>query len=135
MTDELKPCPWDARCHLEIHVEDDEGNDHGRLGCDYEEDAWSGGPWYALYHDGECGVGYFEFGRYSTVEELVCAWNTRYKRTCKAVDKAGNPYEPSSSKYLLDALCSDCRGYLGGQDTDHVGEFCSECGSEVVDGD
>lgn len=34
----LDSCPFNSLCHLEIHVFDDEENDHGRLGCEYEDE-------------------------------------------------------------------------------------------------
>ena len=36
---ELKPCPFCQQQAVFIGVHDDEGNYHGRIGCDYENDA------------------------------------------------------------------------------------------------
>lgn len=80
---ELKPCPWETEnetCKLEIIVTDDEGNWHGNPGCEYESDPWSGGPWYQIDHKGDCPCGEFSFGRFSSLEELIEAWNTRAER-------------------------------------------------------
>lgn len=48
-------CPFCGEKSLFIGVHDDEGNYHGPLGCEYEQDPWSGLS-YALHHDGwgEC---------------------------------------------------------------------------------
>ena len=48
---ELKPCPFGADHKVWIGVHDDEGNFHGKIGCEYESDAWSGLS-YGLHHDG-----------------------------------------------------------------------------------
>ena len=52
---ELKKCPFCQKQAVFIGVHDDEGNYHGHIGCDYENDAWSG-LCYALHHEGwgEC---------------------------------------------------------------------------------
>lgn len=79
---ELKPCPWQKEnepCKLEIAVLDDEGNYYGEPGCDYEQDPFSGGPWYTLDHSG-CSAGEYSFGKFSSVDELIEAWNTRAER-------------------------------------------------------
>lgn len=125
---ELKSCPWDIRCHLEIHVEDDEGNDHGILGCEYEDNPWSGGPWYVVYHDGECAAGVFSFGRYSSVAELIQAWNTRYERTCR--------YEQPNPQNHPGVWNTECGHHIyWNVDNDDCGtppDFCTKCGAKVI---
>lgn len=51
----LKRCPMCHENKVFVGVHDDEGNYHGRIGCEYESDAWSG-LCYALHHEGwgEC---------------------------------------------------------------------------------
>lgn len=48
---ELRKCPFCNKQAVFIGVCDDEGNYHGRIGCEYENDAWSG-LCYALHHEG-----------------------------------------------------------------------------------
>ncbi len=48
---ELRKCPFCKKKAVFIGVHDDEGNYHGRIGCKYENDAWSG-LCYALHHEG-----------------------------------------------------------------------------------
>ena len=49
--EELKRCPFCGKNSVYIGVCDDEGNFHGRLGCEYEQDPWSGLS-YDLHHEG-----------------------------------------------------------------------------------
>lgn len=53
--DEMKRCPFCQQFKIFIGVHDDEGNYHGRIGCEYEKEPWSGLS-YALHHEGwgEC---------------------------------------------------------------------------------
>ena len=53
--EETYTCPFCGKKSLFIGVHDDEGNYHGPLGCEYENDPWSGLS-YALHHEGwgEC---------------------------------------------------------------------------------
>lgn len=48
---ELRECPFCNKQAVFIGVHDDEGNYKGRIGCEYENDAWSG-LCYALHHEG-----------------------------------------------------------------------------------
>ena len=84
--EELKRCPFCGKNAVYIGVCDDEGNFHGRLGCEYEQDPWSGLS-YDLHHEGwgECilctdGDNQSMGGvLFDTAEEAVEAWNKRYK--------------------------------------------------------
>ena len=49
--DEKMECPICKKKALFVGVHDDEGNYHGRVGCEYESDPWSGLS-YALHHEG-----------------------------------------------------------------------------------
>ena len=48
---ELKRCPFCGKNAVYIGVCDDEDNFHGHLGCEYEQDPWSG-LFYDLHHEG-----------------------------------------------------------------------------------
>ena len=47
--DELCQCPYCGLDKIFVGVHDDEGNYHGRVGCEYEKSPWSGLS-YALHH-------------------------------------------------------------------------------------
>lgn len=49
--DKLLKCPFCQQDKIFIGVHDDEGNYHGRIGCEYEKEPWSGLS-YALHHEG-----------------------------------------------------------------------------------
>lgn len=80
--DELKPCPCCGKRKVFITVNDDEGNVHGLLGCEYEQNPWSGLS-YELHHEGwgECLL--CTDGRnqsmggilFDSAEEATKAWN------------------------------------------------------------
>ncbi len=81
---DLKTCPFCGKKKVYIGVHDDEGNYHGRLGCDYESNPWSGLT-YGLQHDGwgdcilctdgpNCTMGGLLF---DTAEDAVDRWNRR----------------------------------------------------------
>ena len=82
--DELRPCPFCKKQAVFIGVHDDEGNYHGRIGCEYESDPWSGLS-YALHHEGWgecilCSDGENEVMGgvlFDTAEEAAEAWNRR----------------------------------------------------------
>lgn len=84
--EELKRCPFCGKNAVYIGVCDDEGNFHGRLGCEYEQDPWSGLS-YDLHHEGwgECilctdGDNQSMGGAlFDTAEDAIEAWNSRYK--------------------------------------------------------
>lgn len=48
-------CPFCQQDKIFVGVHDDEGNYHGRVGCEYEAEPWSGIS-YGLHHEGwgEC---------------------------------------------------------------------------------
>lgn len=54
------------------------------------------------------------------------------EKTCHAVDKGGRFYSADITHDLLGAYCSRCLEYLGGQNSGHVGEYCSQCSAHVV---
>ena len=83
ITPNLKKCPFCKKQAVFIGVHDDEGNYHGPIGCEYEEDAWSGLS-YALHHEGWGDCILCTDGTYSlmggvlfdTAEEAADEWNT-----------------------------------------------------------
>lgn len=139
---ELKPCPWETEnetCKLEIIVTDDEGNWQGNPGCEYEKNPWSGGPWYQIEHKGDCPCGEFSFGRFSSLEELIEAWNTRAERTCEiARVETGEPAEYDCDEVLWH--CASCHEevaiYAYNENGDTWADkpaFCPNCGAKVVE--
>lgn len=83
----LKPCPF---CHHDavfLGVHDDEGNYHGRLGCSYEKNPWSG-LYFALHHEGWgdcilCTDGETEVMGgvlFDTAAEAAKKWNRRTEK-------------------------------------------------------
>lgn len=80
----LRECPFCGKKKVFIGVHDDVGNFHGLIGCEYEDDPWSGLS-YALHHEGwgECilcsdGITLSMGGvLFDTPEEAADAWNRR----------------------------------------------------------
>ena len=58
------------------------------------------------------------------------------RRTCTPLRKNGERFDPDDEDSSLDAICSECHGYLGeGQDVFFVRKaFCASCGAKVVTG-
>lgn len=81
---ELLPCPWCRKHAIFIGVHDDEGNYHGRRGCDYERKPWSGLS-YALHHEGWGNCILSTDGEnqtmggvlFDTAKAAAMEWNTR----------------------------------------------------------
>ena len=84
---------------LFVGVHDDEGNFHGLVGCEYENDPWSGLS-YALHHDGWGDCPLCTDGAYSTMggmlfdtaEDAISALSPPNEPlTCGLVDRHGMP--------------------------------------------
>ena len=124
---ELKPCPFGADHKVWIGVHDDEGNYHGKIGCEYESDAWSGIS-YGLHHEGwgDCplctdGDGESMGGMlFDTQEEAAEAWNTRVERTCQMT----RLMSVGRTDFVCDQ-CDHCTCYT-------KPNFCPTCGAKVV---
>ena len=63
-------CPICKKKVLFVGVHDDEGNYHGLVGCEYENDPWSGLS-YALHHDGWGDCPLCTDGAYSTMGGML----------------------------------------------------------------
>ena len=133
---ELKPCPFCGRKDaVTISVCDDEGNYHGEIGCDYEQDPWSGLS-YALAHEG--------WGRcilctdnepmggilFDTAEDAAEAWNRMV-------------VEVRRGEWLPDVYAKDTRtGYeyltlkcsVCGCGCMSRNNFCHRCGADMRGG-
>ena len=78
----LKECPFCKKSAVFVGVHDDEGNYHGNLGCEYEQNPWSGLS-YALHHEGwgDCILCTDDAEQtmggvlFDTAEEAIQAWN------------------------------------------------------------
>lgn len=63
-------CPICKKKVLFVGVHDNEGNFHGLVGCEYENDPW-GGLSYALHHDGLGDCPLCTDGAYSTMGGML----------------------------------------------------------------
>lgn len=63
-------CPICKKKVLFVGVHDDEGNYHGLVGCEYENDPWSGLS-YALHHEGWGDCPLCTDGAYSTMGGML----------------------------------------------------------------
>ena len=78
----LKKCPFCKKNAVFVGVHDDEGNYHGNLGCEYEQNPWSGLS-YALHHEGwgDCILCTDDTEQtmggvlFDTAEEAIKEWN------------------------------------------------------------
>lgn len=92
-------CPICKKKVLFVGVHDDEGNYHGLVGCEYENDPWSGLS-YALHHEGWGDCPMCTDGAYSTMggmlfdtaEDAISALSPPNEPlTCGLVDRHGMP--------------------------------------------
>lgn len=92
-------CPICKKKALFVGVHDDEGNYHGLVGCEYENDPWSGLS-YALHHEGWGDCPMCTDGAYSTMggmlfdtaEDAISALSLPNEPlTCGLVDRHGMP--------------------------------------------
>ena len=92
-------CPICKKKVLFVGVHDDEGNYHGLVGCEYENDPWSGLS-YALHHEGWGDCHMCTDGAYSTMggmlfdtaDDAISALSLPNEPlTCGLVDRHGMP--------------------------------------------
>lgn len=97
--DENMECPICKKKVVFVGVHDDEGNYHGPVGCEYENDPWSGLS-YALHHEGWGDCPMCTDGAYSTMggmlfdtaDDAISALSLPNEPlTCGLVDRHGMP--------------------------------------------
>ena len=118
-------CPICKKKVLFVGVHDDEGNYHGLVGCEYENDPWSGLS-YALHHEGWGDCPMCTDGAYSTMggmlfdtaEDAISALSPPNEPLTQAdldsmdYDKVWIDYEDGTGEWAL-----VCRGYIYSIDT------------------
>ena len=91
--EETYTCPFCGKKSLFIGVHDDEGNYHGPLGCEYENDPWSGLS-YALHHEGWGDCPLCTDGAYSTMGGML------FDTAEDAISALSPPNEPLTLEQL-----------------------------------
>ena len=86
-------CPICKKKVLFVGVHDDEGNFHGLVGCEYENDPWSGLS-YALHHDGWGDCPLCTDGAYSTMGGML------FDTAEDAISALSPPNEPLTEEQL-----------------------------------
>ena len=86
-------CPICKKKVLFVGVHDDEGNFHGLVGCEYENDPWSGLS-YALHHDGRGDCPLCTDGAYSTMGGML------FDTAEDAISALSQPNEPLTLEQL-----------------------------------
>ena len=129
-------CPICKKKVLFVGVHDDEGNYHGLVGCEYENDPWSGLS-YALHHEGWGDCPLCTDGAYSTmggmlfdaIEEAISALRPVSREQVEKVWRGEWVGVPSMGVY--DTVCSKC-GYCPGIRF-WSSDFCPHCGAPMTD--
>ena len=108
--DENMECPICKKKVLFVGVHDDEGNYHGLVGCEYENDPWSGLS-YALHHEGWGDCLLCTDGAYSTMGGML------FDTAEDAISALSPPNEPlldtdivqnsKEASWLLDQVLHD----------------------------
>lgn len=93
-------CPICKKKVLFIGVRDDEGNFHGLVGCEYENDPWSGLS-YALHHDGWGDCPLCTNGAYSAMGGML------FDTAEDAISALSPPNEPLTLISMKDELPPD----------------------------
>ena len=86
-------CPICKKKVLFVGVHDDEGNFHGLVGCEYENDPWSGLS-YALHHDGWGNCPLCTDGAYSAMGGML------FDTAEEAISTLTPPNEPLTLEQL-----------------------------------
>ena len=90
-------CPICKKKVLFVGVHDDEGNYHGLVGCEYENDPWSGLS-YALHHEGWGDCPMCTDGAYSTMGGML------FDTADDAISALSLPNEPLTLISISDEL-------------------------------
>ena len=90
---EKMECPICKKKALFVGVHDDEGNYHGLVGCEYENDPWSGLS-YALHHEGWGDCPLCTDGAYSTMGGML------FDTAEEAISALSPPNEPLTIEQL-----------------------------------
>lgn len=93
-------CPICKKKVLFVGVHDDEGNYHGLVGCEYENDPWSGLS-YALHHEGWGDCPMCTDGAYSTMGGML------FDTADDAISALSLPNEPLTLISISDELPPD----------------------------
>lgn len=88
-------CPICKKKMLFVGVHDDEGNYHGLVGCEYENNPWSGLS-YALHHEGWGDCPLCTDGAYSAMGGML------FDTTEEAVSALSQPNDPLTLEQLLE---------------------------------
>ncbi len=91
--DENMECPICKKKVVFVGVHDDEGNYHGPVGCEYENDPWSGLS-YALHHEGWGDCPLCTDGAYSTMGGML------FDTATEAIFALSPPNEPLTLEQL-----------------------------------
>ena len=86
-------CPICKKKVLFVGVHDDEGNYHGLVGCEYENNPWSGLS-YALHHEGWGDCPLCTDGAYSTMGGML------FDTAEEAINALSPPNEPLTLEQL-----------------------------------
>ena len=86
-------CPFCGQKTIFVGVHDDEGNCHGLVGCEYENDPWSGLS-YALHHEGWGDCPLCTDGAYSTMGGML------FDTAEEAINALTPPNEPLTLEQL-----------------------------------
>lgn len=130
-------CPICKKKVLFVGVHDDEGNYHGLVGCEYENDPWSGLS-YALHHEGWGDCPMCTDGAYSTMGGML------FDTAEDAISALSPPNEPlpvlvndEPDREYIDYICPRCKNTISqrrrGQrmETVYKCKFHDNCGQRV----
>ena len=95
--DENMECPICKKKVVFVGVHDDEGNYHGPVGCEYENDPWSGLS-YALHHEGWGDCPLCTDGAYSTMGGML------FDTAEEAINALTPPNEPLTLEQLREMV-------------------------------
>ena len=135
--DRKMECPICKKKALFVGVHDDEGNYHGLVGCEYENDPWSGLS-YALHHEGWGDCPLCTDGAYSTMGGML------FDTAEDAISALSPPNEPlpvlvndEPDREYIDYICPRCKNTISQRrrcqrmETVYKCKFHDNCGQRV----